>query len=141
MTMPPAGWYPDPESVEGQRYWDGAKWTDQKVAPGPRELPPPSPTASSGGALFEFESHVQGINAKVAIFADRIEWSQMKRLAVGKRRTHMMPIKSVSSISMVKDGLTKWKVVALASPESIEFRCSRLDAERARDTIARLLLA
>lgn len=27
----PAGWYPSPED-EGQRYWDGAQWTDHTSA-------------------------------------------------------------------------------------------------------------
>ena len=27
--MPPAGWYPDPDGADQQRYWDGAKWTEQ----------------------------------------------------------------------------------------------------------------
>jgi len=26
--LPPAGWYADPTQATGQRYWDGAKWTD-----------------------------------------------------------------------------------------------------------------
>ena len=30
---PPAGWYPDPKGG-GQRYWDGAGWTDS-FSPGP----------------------------------------------------------------------------------------------------------
>lgn len=25
------GWYPDPDQVETQRYWDGAAWTDQRA--------------------------------------------------------------------------------------------------------------
>ena len=24
----PAGWYPDPQGVAAQRYWDGSSWTD-----------------------------------------------------------------------------------------------------------------
>jgi len=29
-TQPrPAGWYPDPESQGGQKYWDGGKWESQ----------------------------------------------------------------------------------------------------------------
>ena len=27
-TSPPSGWYPDPSQPEGQRYWDGSRWTD-----------------------------------------------------------------------------------------------------------------
>ncbi len=26
-----AGWYPDPEMTDTQRYWDGQQWTDQRV--------------------------------------------------------------------------------------------------------------
>lgn len=29
--MPPAGWYPDPSGAPGQRYFDGVKWTAQRV--------------------------------------------------------------------------------------------------------------
>jgi hypothetical protein len=28
--LPPAGWHDDPESVAGQRYWDGSAWTDER---------------------------------------------------------------------------------------------------------------
>lgn len=30
MTQP--GWYPDPSGAPGQRYFDGANWTDQRAA-------------------------------------------------------------------------------------------------------------
>lgn len=54
MTTPPttAGWYPDPDGSGGQRYWDGAAWTDhgpdvadtpastEETSAWPTELPP-----------------------------------------------------------------------------------------------------
>lgn len=51
MTTPPttAGWYPDPDGSEGQRYWDGAVWADhgpgatdesEETSAWPTELPP-----------------------------------------------------------------------------------------------------
>lgn len=30
MTLP-GGWYPDPSGGPGQRYWDGAQWTDHRL--------------------------------------------------------------------------------------------------------------
>ncbi len=44
----PAGWYPDPESPEQQRYWDGTAWT-QDMAPTLAS----SPTAESGAPSGE----------------------------------------------------------------------------------------
>lgn len=31
MTTPAAGWYPDPSGAAGQRYFDGAYWTDLRT--------------------------------------------------------------------------------------------------------------
>jgi hypothetical protein len=45
----PAGWYPDPDQVQTQRFWDGTDWTEQRAPLGDRpvdddhievELPP-----------------------------------------------------------------------------------------------------
>ncbi|MBW9094434.1 Ltp family lipoprotein [Microbacterium jejuense] len=33
--LPPAGWYPDPHNAGGQRYWDGAQWTEHVAVPSP----------------------------------------------------------------------------------------------------------
>ena len=35
MTSPqtPAGWYPDPDGSQQQRYWDGSQWTQHYAAP------------------------------------------------------------------------------------------------------------
>jgi hypothetical protein len=30
-TLPPAGWYADPEQPQTQRYWTGSEWTDQRA--------------------------------------------------------------------------------------------------------------
>ena len=32
-ALPPAGWYPEPSSPTGQRYWDGSQWTQQVNPP------------------------------------------------------------------------------------------------------------
>jgi hypothetical protein len=40
-SLPPAGWYADPHDATAQRYWDGARWTEQIAAA----------AAVSGGAI------------------------------------------------------------------------------------------
>jgi len=36
-SPPPAGWYPDPDQVETQRYWTGSEWTDQRAPLPPKK--------------------------------------------------------------------------------------------------------
>jgi signal transduction histidine kinase len=46
-TMPPAGWYDNPEGA-GLRWWDGGQWTDHQYVPA---LPPVAPMASAALAV------------------------------------------------------------------------------------------
>ncbi|ROP65344.1 DUF2510 domain-containing protein [Curtobacterium sp. PhB115] len=39
MTLPIAGWYPDPQDPNRTRWWDGARWG----APAPQPAPVPAP--------------------------------------------------------------------------------------------------
>jgi Domain of unknown function (DUF4190)/Protein of unknown function (DUF2510) len=43
----PPGWYPDPNTPGGQRYWDGSNWTENR-APG---TPVAAAPASNGKAI------------------------------------------------------------------------------------------
>lgn len=55
MTSPTPGWYsdPDPTNAGGQRFWDGAQWTDQATPGASASTPPPtvpgSPEGQQGG--------------------------------------------------------------------------------------------
>jgi uncharacterized Tic20 family protein len=40
---PPPGWYPDPQGGGGQRYWDGARWTEHTAPPATAPAAPPTP--------------------------------------------------------------------------------------------------
>lgn len=52
QPQPPAGWYPDPSSGTGLRWWDGVRWTEHEAA-GASTVPPygtAAGTAPSYGA-------------------------------------------------------------------------------------------
>ena len=44
-SLPAPGWYPDPEIVGTQRYWDGGRWTDHRA---PLEIAGRPAAASDG---------------------------------------------------------------------------------------------
>lgn len=47
MTAVPAGWYPDPQQPDTQRYWDGQRWTEH-TAPLAPQAPPATQPATVG---------------------------------------------------------------------------------------------
>jgi hypothetical protein len=49
MSNPVAGWYPDAEVPGGERWWDGAQWSDQRRTGTPAAFPTP-PSASGYSA-------------------------------------------------------------------------------------------
>src|SRR5690349_23884053 len=55
MTTPPtpAGWYPDPDGTGGQRYWDGAAWTEHRSPAVEAPQPASEPAAPSQPAVSE----------------------------------------------------------------------------------------
>ncbi|GAX51608.1 SHOCT domain-containing protein [Streptomyces olivochromogenes] len=97
----------------------------------------------SSNALMTFKSHIEGKNADVAIYHDRVEWNRGRGmsakkltagfltggaslLATGVRSsnagTEMIPVKSISSVVTKRDGLMYTKVVVVASGNTIDFR-------------------
>ena len=50
-SQTPAGWYADPDTPGGQRYWDGIAWTEHVVGPTPPPMPSAQPVAGYGPPL------------------------------------------------------------------------------------------
>jgi len=111
-------------------------------------------------ALLEFTSHIDGKNAYVTIFPDRVEWDRKGRvtltrlagasmtmgaslLATGVRTggsSEMIPIKNITSVTSGKDGLRFHKVTITASNAEIEFRVDKAIADAAKTLISQLML-
>ncbi len=112
-------------------------------------------------SLYNFRSAIEGKNAKVNIFADRIEWSlgggvstakALGALATGgislaatgirKKVTNseMIPVKSLTSVTVERDGLLFWKVTVTASGNSIDFLTRRSEAEEVNSLLTQLMV-
>ena len=106
-------------------------------------------------ALMSFKSHIAGKNADVTIYPDRIEWEQQGRitatralggaLLTGSLRkggaSEMIPIRSLTSVTTSKDGLTNYKVTLIAPGNTIEMRVPKGVAEQVKSTVTGLMLA
>ena len=94
--------------------------------------------------ILEVESKDEGRNAKVRLYPDRIEREKPRsRLSMSSARQdfEVTPIRAVSSVQAVKDGLST-KVIVFASGNTIEFRIHPHDAaHRFKDELTRLMLA
>ena len=173
MSQNPEGWYPNGD--EWETYWDGAAWTDQHRRTVHRGQPaPPAPptttavaepaTASftNDGALLKFKSHIDGKNADVAIYPDRIEWhlargvsggkvtagiltGGLSMLATGvkngKAGSQMVPVKSITGVTTKRDGMINTIVTVTSSSSAIGFRVSHKEAEQMRQLLNSLILA
>jgi len=112
-------------------------------------------------SLFTFTSHIDGKNARVSVFQDRIEWVKprgvsggklaaglmtagMSLLATGvkngKSGTEMIPVKSMSSVTTSRDGLLNTKVSVVTSGNTVDFRVSHAEAAQVQSVLTELIL-
>ena len=112
-------------------------------------------------ALHEFTSHINGKNAVVSIYPDRIEWVRprgvsggkvaagimtvgLSMLATGvkdgKSGTEMIPIRSVSSVTTRRDGMMNSFVSVITTGNTVDFRVSHKEAAMVKETLTRLML-
>lgn len=112
-------------------------------------------------AFFTFTSHIDGKNAKVSVFSDRIEWMQPRGLSGGKLAagvmtvgmsflatgfkngksgTEMIPVKSMSSVTTSRDGFMNTKVSVITSGNTVDFRVSHAEAAQVKTVLTQLIL-
>lgn len=112
--------------------------------------------------LLQFKSHIEGKNADVVIYVDRIEWARQGRLGTGakvalgaatgglsllktgvggkQQSSEVIPVKSISSVTTKKDGLRFTNVSVICAGNTIDFRVSHAEAEPIKRTITELIL-
>ncbi len=106
---------------------------------------PESETARkvAGGILFEGTSHDPGRNAKVTLYADRLErvrQAKLTSLSSAKQNVEVTPTRSITSVHAKKDGVMFTEVTAYASGNNIEFRFAHKEASKFVDVLMSLVL-
>jgi hypothetical protein len=112
--------------------------------------------------VLEFMSHIEGKNAKVRVYPDRIEWDRARGISGGKitagiltgglsvlatgvkngkAASDMIPMKHVTGVTTQRDGLINSKVIVITSGNQIAFRVSHADAAKVKEVLSRLILA
>jgi hypothetical protein len=111
--------------------------------------------------LYQFTSHIAGKNAKVEIYPDRIEWrlergvsgakvtagimtGGLSMLATGvkngKAGSEMIPVKSMSSVTVKRDGMLNSLVSVITTGNTVDFRVSHKEAEVVKSTLTSLIM-
>ena len=168
----PAGWYPNGEKWE--TYWDGSAWTDQHR---PREATPAAAAPATveqeeeivddlragdgvNAPLLEFTSHIEGKNAKVQVWADRVEWGWKGLMGAGakaglavmtlgvsyaatgfgrKQASETIPIKSITSVTTKKGKGFQTVLQVITSGNTIDMRIGHREAEQVKTTLNQLI--
>lgn len=111
--------------------------------------------------LYQFTSHIDGKNAKVAIYEDRVEWDRARGVSGGKitagvltaglsvlatgvrngkAGTEVIPIKSISSVTTKRDGLVNSFVSVITVGNTIDMRVSHKEAAVVKQVLTDLML-
>ena len=112
--------------------------------------------------LLTFKSHIEGRNADVTIYPDRIEWIKPRLGSLGKmalgvatggasllvtgvnssrqKGFEMIPVKSISSVKSNRDGIMYTKMSVICSGNTIDFRVAHSEAQRIQSLLTSLIL-
>ncbi|WP_239498570.1 SHOCT domain-containing protein [Microbacterium sp. PM5] len=109
--------------------------------------------------LLSFVSHIDGKNARVSVWPDRVEWDRkgllstgakagmavmtagMSYLATGvtrKQSTEVIPVKSIMSVTTKRGLGLQTKVHVITSGNTIEMRIAHKEAEQVREVLMQL---
>ena len=88
------------------------------------------------GALMTIRSHINGRNALVTVWPDRIEWARTGSLG-GRRDTNTIFLKSVTGIRTQRSsGLTYTDVSVESAGSSVVMRVTKAQAAALRQIVA-----
>lgn len=93
---------------------------------------------SPNSPISEFTSHIDGRNATVCIYPDRIEWR--KRSLVGRGDTAMIPVRQIQGVTSQRAGLLYRLVQVKTGSGTIGFRVAKAQADAIRSTITDLII-
>ncbi len=107
--------------------------------------------------LFEVTSHIDGKNAKVRVYPDRVEWERPKHVSGAKVTAAVMtmgvslaatgintrkgagveviPMRSITSVTQKRDSMLNDVVSIITAGNTIDMRCAKAEAERLRTLI------
>lgn len=112
--------------------------------------------------LVQFKSHIEGKNADVVIYPDRVEWAREGLLGTGgklalgamtgglsflktgvrgsQQGSEVIPVRSMTSVTTQRDGLRFTNVRVICSGNTIDFRLGHDEAKRIKELLASLML-
>ena len=107
--------------------------------------------------LFEITSHIDGKNAKVRVYADRVEWEKAGHVSGAKMTAALMtgglslaatgtrsrrgagmeliPMRSITSVTQRRDTALNDVVSVITAGNTIDMRCSKAEAGKLRSLI------
>lgn len=106
--------------------------------------------------LMQFTSHIEGKNAKVSIYPDRIEWARtglkppggvtgvlltggLSFALPGRKDTNMIPIRQIQGVTTHKAGLSFTTVRVATASDAVAFKVTKREAEQVKSTLLRLM--
>ena len=157
-SLPPAGWYDDPEDETKSRFWNGISWTNDRKRRKTRVVPT---VEVADKLLLEFTCHIEGTNAKARIYDNRVEWERPRKASAGKitagvltgglslgltgvrsskAGSDMIPLSVITGIATKRDGPINTIVTVTTAGNRIGFRVNHKDAQQLTSVLNNLIL-